>query len=59
MGIINYDEFNWKVQWQKEGRCPKALQNLALANDPIIGIIGTIVSNFLITLSIINAFSSI
>ena len=39
--------------------CPKALQNLALASDSIIGIIGTIVSNFLIALSIINAFSSI
>ena len=39
--------------------CPKTLQNLALAHDPIIGIIGTIVLNFLIALSIINAFSSI
>ena len=39
--------------------CPKALQNLALASDSIIGIIETIVSNFLIALSIINAFSSI
>ena len=52
-------ESNKSAQTDLLTRCPNTLQNFALADDPTRGIIQTMVSNFLIGLSIRNEISTI